>query len=1004
MTADDTFGAFLEWQKHGQGWRTWPVPVDLEPPFSPFQVQDLRRQYDDGLRPSFFQRLFSAPRNEVETILDNRVDDAVPEMFYEDEDEIAEFQIYLPETFVTGITETEQFLTQLRNVAYPVAFELIGTHAGITVQFACRPSDAPTLRRALGSFFPDVVVLQEDSALFAACVSGGEKLVIVDLGLSESTFRPLAEPHGYTVDPLTGVIGVMSALRRCEVGVVQVLFHPVRYDWASALLHSVEAIEDPDSLRFAKQKTANPLFSVAIRVLAQAPDGLAAFETAKALGHSLIGASATSVNELIALNNGGYDGKDHESDIMRRQTHRSGMILSARELLTFAHLPSASIRSEQLRRLIHKTRAAPEEALGNELRLGVNQHRGKESVATLSPDQRLRHTYVIGASGTGKSTLLLNLVIQDIEHGHGLAVLDPHGDLIDDIIANLPESRLDDVILLDPSDSDYPIGLNILEATSETETNLLSSDLVAVFRRLSTSWGDQMDAVFGNAILAFLSSKRGGTLLDLRRFLIDAAFRRDFLTSVEDPEVVYYWQKAFTLLKGNAQAPIVTRLDTFLRPKLIRYMVAQKQGKLSFGRVMDESKILLAKLSQGAIGEENSHLLGSLLVTKFNQAALARQATRRDDRRPFFLYLDEFQKFITPSLADLLTGARKYGLGVTLAHQDLTQSEGKNREVASAAASTYTRIFFRTNESDARKLAAELSYFEAKDILNLGTGDAIVRLERSANDFNLETDSPPYPERDQIAWRREVVQYNTRDTYAMPREEVEASLIYIEEEAPLRPKAAASPGAERAAERERPAKTTNSSEAERTPARESPQCVSPVVVSAHTSGRGGAQHKYLQTLIQKWGEASGYKTSIEEQVLGGVGIVDVSLTLGERRIACEISVTTSVEHELGNIHKCIAAGFDPVIWISPDAEARRKAIASLAKEPENIQKRVQVISPDALFDALERVAAPATPQASTIRGYKVRVANAAGHADDRAAKKDLLLRIIAKSMGKVGKL
>ncbi len=1004
MTFENTFSAFLEWQRRGQGWRIWPVPVDLEPPFSPFQVQDSRPRYDDGLRPSFFQRIFSTPRNDFPTALENTVDDAVPEMFYEDEDEIVEFQVFLPESFITGIAETEQFLVQLRNIAFPVAFELIGTHVGITVQFACRPSDAPTLRRALGSFFPEAVVLQEQSELLAACVSGGEKLVIIDLGLSESAFRPLSEPHGYAVDPLTGVIGVMSALQRYEVGVVQILFHPVRYDWASELLQSVDAIEDSDFLRLAKQKTATPLFSVAIRVLAQAPEGLPAFEIAKGLGHTLIGASASSSNELIALNNEGCDGTEHQSDVLRRQTHRSGMILSARELLTFAHLPSASVRSDKLRRLVRKTKAAPEEALGNELRLGINHHRGADTVVTLSTDQRLRHTYVIGASGTGKSTLLLNMVLADIEHGNGLAVLDPHGDLIDDIVANLPESRLDEVILLDPSDSAFPIGLNILEAESETETNLLSSDLVAVFRRLSTSWGDQMDAVFGNAILAFLSSKRGGTLLDLRRFLIDAAFRRDFLTSVEDPEVVYYWQKAFTLLKGNAQAPIVTRLDTFLRPKLIRYMVAQKQGKLSFGRVMDESKILLAKLSQGAIGEENSHLLGSLLVTKFNQAALGRQATQRDDRRPFFLYLDEFQKFITPSLADLLTGARKYGLGVTLAHQDLTQSEGKSREVASAAASTYTRIFFRTNESDARKLAAELSYFEAKDILNLGTGDAIVRLERSANDFNLETDPPPYPERDQIAWRREVVQYNTRDTYATPREEVEASLIYIEEEAPLRPKGSASPGVERAKERERLAETTNPSEAERKPAGESPQRVSPVVVSAHTEGRGGAQHKYLQTLIQKWGEASGYKTSIEEQVLGGAGSVDVSLTLGDRKIACEISVTTSVEHELGNIHKCIAAGFDPVIWISPDAEARRKAIASLAKEPENIQKRVQVISPDMLFEALESLAAPAAPEVSTIRGYKVRVTNAGGNADEDAAKKDLLLRIIAKSMGKIGKL
>src|SRR5262249_49791561 len=217
--------------------------------------------------------------------------------------------------------------------------------------------------------------------------------------------------------------------------------------------------------------------------------------------------------------------------------------------------------------------------------------------------------------------------------GEGVAVIDPHGDLIDEVLQRIPRKRLEDVILFDPGDEEYPIGLNILAAHSEAEKTLLESDLVSVFRRLSTSWGDQMSAVLGNAVLAILESERGGTLVDLRRLLVEPAFRKEFLTSVKDPHVVYYWTKEFPLLSGRPHGSVLTRLDTFLRPKPIRHMVAQKQSLLDFAQIMDQGKIFLARLAHGAIGEENAHLLGTLLVSKFHQIALGRQNLRETDRR-----------------------------------------------------------------------------------------------------------------------------------------------------------------------------------------------------------------------------------------------------------------------------------------------------------------------------------------------------------------------------------
>ena len=235
----------------------------------------------------------------------------------------------------------------------------------------------------------------------------------------------------------------------------------------------------------------------------------------------------------------------------------------------------------------------------------------------------------------GQSSLLLNLIRQDIANGDGVAVLDPHGDLIDQILDFIPAERIDDVVLVHLSDEEFPVGFNILQAHSETEKRLLASDLVAMFRRLSTSWGDQMDTV---------------------------------LQTVQDPELIYYWQNVFPQLGGGKSiGSVLTRLQDFFSRKPLRNMVSQRDNKLDFADIMDSGKIFLAKLSEGLCGEENTYLIGTLFISKFQQLAMAQQAQRLEARRDFWLYIDEFQHFITPSMAKILTGARKYRLGLTLA-------------------------------------------------------------------------------------------------------------------------------------------------------------------------------------------------------------------------------------------------------------------------------------------------------------------------------------------------
>ena len=500
-------------------------------------------------------------------------------------------------------------------------------------------------------------------------------------------------------------------------------------------------MDAPEMVPLAKEKIGSPLFGVVIRVVGQSSIEGRGRNIATHIGDALIRMSTSKGNHLIALSNSDFTVQKFAQDLALRRSHRLGMLLNSKELATLIHLPSASVVSSKLQANTRKTKLSPKITLGHEFFLGHNEHNGEYQRVSLEPSQRLKHTHVIGATGTGKSTFLLGSIVQDIRNGEGVAVLDPHGDLIENILPWIPEERMNDVIIFDPADAEYPVGFNILSVHSEIEKDILSSDLVAVFRRLSTSWGDQMNSVFANAILAFLESDTGGTLIDLRRFLIEKPFREAFLKTVTDLNIVYYWQKEFPLLRSNSIAPILTRLDTFLRPKLIRNMVAQKKG-LNFEDILDSKKILLIKLSQGLIGTENSYLLGTFIVSKIQQTAMARQAKAKTDRSDFYLYIDEFQYFITPSMSSILSGARKYHLGLILAHQDMQQLLKQDSELASSVISNAgTRICFRVGDIDAKKFEDGFSFFDAKDLQNLGTGEAIVRVDRPEFDFSLEIEA-----------------------------------------------------------------------------------------------------------------------------------------------------------------------------------------------------------------------------------------------------------------------
>jgi len=1002
---------FYGWEVRGRGWWLWPYAADLEPPFVPFVLHDVplaQRPTDDARKPTVLSELWdfirgraAAPAPPVAaapSVLDPDLLDVAAEP-YTPEGALLEFQVSVPPTLKVTKEACEQFLLALSYCACPVSFEVIGTRDAIRIQLACREEDAPQLQQQLAAHFPDAVVTDAPAALDILWTrEATREAVVVDFGLSEEFMRPLRTARSFEPDPLIAIAAALADLGEGELGVLQVLFQRTRYPWAESVMRAVTDweghaffVDAPEMAALAKTKIARPLFAALVRVAAQSPHYGRAWTIAKALGAGLAQFADPPSNELIPLSDDQYPAAEHETDLVLRQARRSGMLLNSEELVSLVHVPSASLRVPKVAREMKKTKAAPSTAAGRDLVLGENLHAGRTTPVTLGTEERMQHTHVIGASGTGKSTLLLNMIVQDLRQGAGLAVLDPHGDLIDHILGHVPDDRLDDVILLDPADEEYPVGFNMLSAHSALEKNLLSSDLVAVFRRLSTSWGDQMTSVLGNAVLAFLESEEGGTLADLRRFLIEPEYRKLFLATVRDPEVVYYWQREFPLLAGKPQAPLLTRLDAFLRPKPIRYMVAQRESRLDFGAIMNDGKIFLAKLAQGLIGEENAYLLGSLLVSKFHQLAMSRQELVQAARRPFYLYIDEFQNFVTPSMAAILSGARKYRLGLVLAHQDLRQVS-KDQDVLSAVLSNpYTRVCFRVGDLDARRLEDGFASFDAKDLQSLGLGEAICRVERADYDFNLKTLSLPSTDLAVAETRRERIIARSREKYATHRQEVEALLTT---------KRAASP-----AEVKRPDRREHATPRQpQTPVpwagpTRPPGTIHIPEAATAPVGRGGQQHQYLQQLIRRWAESKGWRAVIEQQILDGLGRVDVALEKGACRLACEISVTTSPEHEVGNVQKCLAAEFSHVVVVSADRKTLRQVSHSLdVALGEEERARVRSLTPEETFAFLEKLDALAASKEETVRGYRVKVQYKPVGEDEKETRRQAISQVILKAL------
>lgn len=421
----------------------------------------------------------------------------------------------------------------------------------------------------------------------------------------------------------------------------------------------------------------------------------------------------------------------------------------------------------------------------------------------IKTDDRRRHMYLIGKTGMGKSTIQENMIVGDIRAGHGLAVVDPHGDLAEKIIEYIPSNRIQDVVYFNPSDIDYPIAFNVLEQVDPHLRHLVASGLLGVFQKLwADSWGPRLEYILRNTILAILDFP-GSTLLGVVRMLSDKSYRKRVVANIKDPVVKAFWEKEFASyadkFASEAVSPIQNKVGQFLSSSLMRNIIGQVRSSFNIREIMDQGKILIMNLSKGRIGEDNSALLGAMMITKIQLAAMSRVDVPEKERKDFYLYIDEFQNFSTDSFANILSEARKYHLNLILAHQYIEQLSEKVKPAVFGNVGTI--IAFRVGAADAEELAKEFApVFTEEDLVNLPKYEMYLKLmiDGVASSPFSAKGLPPLSDEEKTNNVDQVIAYS-RKKYASSRAEVEEKILRWHEaqddipSTPIRPVAPASP-------------------------------------------------------------------------------------------------------------------------------------------------------------------------------------------------------------------
>jgi hypothetical protein len=541
-------------------------------------------------------------------------------------------------------------------------------------------------------------------------------------------------------------------------------------------------VVDEDAVKHVSEKISSTIVNTNIRIIASAETTLRAEE--------ILGELQSAFNQFTDTKGNGVDFKPlKRHDLLKlfqefsyrlfSQDH--SLPLNLKELTTMFHFPEQVSSAPQLKQARSTTAPAPLDAPNYGTLLGINKHRGENKEIFITDEDRMRHFYVIGQTGTGKTAIMKNMIIQNIKAGHGVCMIDPHGTDIEDILGNIPPEREKDVVYFDPAYTERVMGLNMLEydVTRPEQKTFVVNELISIFNKLfdmKVAGGPAFEQYFRNsALLVMEHPESGSTLLEIVRVLADKSFRDMKLSYCKNPVITQFWANAIKTSGEQSLANFVpyisSKFDPFLSNDIMRPVIAQEKSSFNFRQIMDEKKILLVNLSKGRLGDLNAHLIGLILVGKILIAALSRVDTVGGKPADFYLYIDEFQNITTDSISTILSEARKYRLSLNVAHQFIKQLDEKTKNAIFG--NVGSMAVFRVGSEDAEFLEKQLApVFSARDIMNLDNYNAYVKMlmnGQPARAFNIETISPSKGDIN-IATRIKEASYQK---YGTPRAEIE---------------------------------------------------------------------------------------------------------------------------------------------------------------------------------------------------------------------------------------
>ncbi|HVN26079.1 MAG TPA: DUF87 domain-containing protein [Candidatus Paceibacterota bacterium] len=728
--------------------------------------------------------------------------------------------------FKAELAHFEQLLGGLSAIRQPVVFEMAVPHVGEEIHFyiGVPKRAAETAAKQIQGLWTgaSVELVQDDFNIFNVhgATAAAFLLQKENFALPVKTYAELG------IDSFEGIIGAFSKINEVGEGAaLQMVVTPASGGFKKTIQDYIKLLKKGESLKkvFGKgfpveasdvvevfnpktkeqkqedrvvddeavkalqMKISKPLFRVNVRLVASAGSPFQADDILDGLAAGFNQFASPLRNEFKVVKPRSPKSCINNF-IYRLFADGEAMTLSAEEIASFYHFPISSTETPHVKWLKSKEAPAPDNLPQRGLKVGESSFRGQAKPVFITDDDRRRHVYVIGQTGTGKSTLLGNMIIEDIRAGKGVAIIDPHGDLVENALGFVPRERIDDVIYFNPGDLARPLGLNMLDFNHERpeEKTFIVNEMQSIFNKLfpPETMGPMFEQYMRNALLLLMEdmANEPATLMEVPRVFTDAAYRTRKLARIRNPIVADFWEKEAVKAGGEASlanmTPYITsKFNNFISNDYMRPIIGQAKSAFSFREVMDDGKILLINLAKGRIGDINAGLLGMIFTGKILMAALSRvDIADADRRRDFNLYIDEFQNFTTDSISTILSEARKYRLNLTMAHQFIAQLTDKIKDAVFG--NVGSQLVFRVGVQDAEFLVKQFEpVFDQNDLLNIDNLNAYAKIlinGQTSKPFNIRIETTSWNGGDKV-FAEKLKEYS-RVKYGEERHAIEADI------------------------------------------------------------------------------------------------------------------------------------------------------------------------------------------------------------------------------------